>query len=67
LRLAGERAAARLSDAGRISDATPAIVLEQFGSFEELDEVPSERVLELDTSGGPEEQVAELARAIDAH
>jgi aminoglycoside phosphotransferase family enzyme/predicted kinase len=66
LELARARAAARLDDPGRISDATPAIVSEQFCSFEELDEVRAERVLELDTSGGLEEQVAAIARAIDA-
>ena len=38
LELALERAARRLSDPGRMSDATPQITEEQFRSFEELDE-----------------------------
>ena len=43
LELALERAARRLGDPRRVSDATPQIAEEQFRSFEELDEHPRAR------------------------
>ena len=44
LELALERAARRLRDPQRTSDATPQIAEEQFRAFEELDERPDRAV-----------------------
>jgi len=63
--LARERAARRLRDPRRVSDATPQIAEEQFCAFEELDELPAGSVLRLDTAQSVEAQVAEVARAAD--
>jgi uncharacterized protein len=65
LELLRERAAARLGDPQRVSDATPTIAEAQFHGFEEFDERSEGEVLRLDTSGEIDEQVAALARAVD--
>jgi uncharacterized protein len=65
LALALERAARRMHDPQRISDATPRIAEEQFRAFEELDELPEGSVLRLDTARPLDAQVAEIARAVD--
>ena len=65
LELALERAAQRLSDPRRMSDATPQIAEEQFRSFEELDERADGSLLRLDTTQEVGAQVAEVARAVD--
>jgi aminoglycoside phosphotransferase family enzyme/predicted kinase len=65
LELALRRAARRMHDPGRISDATPRIVEEQFRSFEELDERSDGDVLRLDTTEPLDMQLAALARAVD--
>lgn len=54
-----------MRDAGRVSDATPEIVAEQYRSFEALHELPCGSVLELDTERPLDEQVAEVTRAVD--
>jgi hypothetical protein len=66
LELVLERAAQRLRDPGRVSDATPQIVEEQLRDFEEFDESSEGSVLRLDTTKSLEMQVAEVARTIDA-
>jgi len=65
LAVALERAAQRMHDPGRVSDATPEIVQEQFSSFEELDELPAGSVLRLDSSQTIHAQVADVASAVD--
>jgi predicted kinase len=65
LELALERAARRLHDPRRVSDATPQIAEEQFRAFEELEESSDGSVLRLDTAGAVSAQVAEVARAVD--
>ncbi len=65
LELALERAARRMRDARHTSDATPDIAEEQFRAFEELDELPADSVLRLDTAQALEDQAAEVARAVD--
>jgi predicted kinase len=65
LGLALERAAQRLSDPRRMSDATPQITEQQFRSFEELDERTDGSLLRLDTTRELGAQVAEVARAVD--
>jgi uncharacterized protein len=65
LELIVERAAERLHDPRRVSDATPRIAEEQFRMFEELDELPSRDVLRLDTTQALDAQLAEVARAVD--
>jgi hypothetical protein len=65
LGLALERAARRLHDPQRISDATPQIAEEQFHAFEELDELSDNSVLRLDTDQALDAQVAEVTRAVD--
>jgi aminoglycoside phosphotransferase family enzyme/predicted kinase len=65
LELARERAARRLHDPQRVSDATPQIAEEQFWAFAELDELPADSVLRLDTAQSLDAQVAEIARAAD--
>ena len=65
LELALERAARRLGDPRRVSDATPQIAEEQFRSFEELDEHSEGTVLRLDTAQVLDAQIAEIARAVD--
>jgi aminoglycoside phosphotransferase family enzyme/predicted kinase len=65
LELALERAARRLGDPRRVSDATPQIAEEQFRSFEELDEHSEGAVLRLETAQVLDVQIAEIARAVD--
>jgi aminoglycoside phosphotransferase family enzyme/predicted kinase len=65
LELLRERAAARLSDPQRVSDATPAIAEAQFEAFEEFDPRSDGEVLRLDTSGDLDGQLAEIAHAVD--
>ena len=65
LELALERAARRLHDPQRVSDATPQIAEQQFRAFEELDELPERGVLRLDTAQSVDWQVAEIAGAVD--
>lgn len=66
LELAVARAARRMGDAARVSDATPEVVAEQYRSFEALDELPAGSVLELDTTRSLAAQVAEVTRAVDS-
>jgi uncharacterized protein len=65
LELTLERAAQRLRDRRRVSDATPRIAEQQFRSFEELDEPSEGSVLRLDTTQALDAQVAAIARALD--
>lgn len=65
LELALQRAARRLSDPRRVSDATPEIAEAQFRDFEDFDERSEGAVLTLDTSQPLDGQVAEVARAAD--
>jgi aminoglycoside phosphotransferase family enzyme/predicted kinase len=65
LGLALQRAARRLHDPQRVSDATPQIAEEQFHAFEELDELPNNSVLRLDTAQTLDTQIAEVTRAVD--
>ncbi len=65
LGLALERAARRMRDAGRVSDATPEIVAEQHRSFEELDELDPATLLELDAARPLDAQVAAVSGAVD--
>jgi uncharacterized protein len=60
-----ERATRRLSDAGRLSDATPEIAAEQFHTFEPLDELAPGMILEVDTERPLHTQVAQVTRAMD--
>ena len=66
LELALERAAKRLGDPQRVSDATPQIAEAQFCAFEEFDEPSDGKVLMLDTAQALDGQVSEIARALDA-
>ncbi len=65
LEVALERAARRLHDGGRVSDATPEIAAEQFRSFQPFVELPAGSVLELATEQSLDAQVAEITRAVD--
>jgi uncharacterized protein len=65
LELLRARAARRLTDPRRVSDATPAIAEAQFHRFEEFDERCEGETLRLDTTGPPGAQLAEIARAVD--
>ena len=65
LELALERAARRLHDPRRVSDATPQIAEEQFRGFEEFDELSDGSVLKVDTAQALDAQVAEIASAVD--
>ncbi len=65
LELALERAARRLGDPRRVSDADPRIAAEQFHNFDELDERPGAAVLRLDTAQALGTQIAQIARAVD--
>jgi uncharacterized protein len=66
LELALRRAEQRMGEPQRISDATPRIAVEQFHTFEELDERTDGTVLTLDTAQALDVQIAEIARAVDA-
>ena len=65
LELSLERAARRLRDPQRVSDATPRIAEEQFGSFEDFDELSEGTALRLDTAQVLDAQIAEIARTVD--
>ncbi len=65
LELAVQRAARRMRDPQRSSDATPQIAAEQSRAFEELDELPPRSLLRLDATQTLGTQVAALARAVD--
>ncbi len=65
LELSLERAARRLGDPQRVSDATPQIAEEQFGSFEDFDELTEGTALRLDAAQGLDGQIADIARALD--
>jgi aminoglycoside phosphotransferase family enzyme/predicted kinase len=65
LELTLERAARRLHDPQRVSDATPQIAEQQFRAFEELDELSDDSVLRLDTAQSMDAQIAAVARAVD--
>ncbi|MGH2911270.1 MAG: AAA family ATPase [Solirubrobacteraceae bacterium] len=65
LQTALDRASARMRSPGRISDATPQIVAEQFPLFQALGKIPAGSVFELDTEQDLDAQVAELASAVD--
>ncbi len=65
LEAALRRAAERLHDPQRISDATPQIAEEQFHAFEEIDELPEGSVLRLDTAQTLDTQIAEVTHAVD--
>lgn len=65
LELVLSRAARRLRDPRRISDATPQIAEQQFRAFEELDERRDGSVLRLDTAQAVDAQAAEVTRAVD--
>ncbi|HEX5308993.1 MAG TPA: AAA family ATPase [Solirubrobacteraceae bacterium] len=59
------RAAARMRNTDRISDATPEVVAAQFHRFEELEELPAASVLGLDGEQRTDAQVLEVVRAVD--
>ena len=65
LQVALERAARRMHDPDRISDADPQIVAQQYRSFQPLEELPPGSVIELDTTHPLDTQVDELTRALD--
>lgn len=65
LEVALERAARRMHDPDRISDADPQIVAQQYRSFQPLEELPPGSVIELDTTHPLDTQVDELTRALD--
>jgi aminoglycoside phosphotransferase family enzyme/predicted kinase len=65
LEVALERAARRMREPERVSDATPRIAEEQFRAFEELNERLDGASLRLDTTRDLDAQVAEVARAVD--
>lgn len=65
LEVALRRAAARTHDPLRVSDADPQIVAEQYRSFQALEELPPEDVLELDTQPPLDVQVGRVTHALD--
>jgi aminoglycoside phosphotransferase family enzyme/predicted kinase len=65
LDVAMRRAARRMEETGRVSDATPELVAELYRSFEPLEELPADSVLTLSTELALDSQVAEVARAVD--
>jgi len=65
LELVRVRAARRLGDPRRVSDATPQIAEQQFHTFEELDEHSEGTVLRLDTTEVLDAQIVGIARAVD--
>jgi predicted kinase len=60
-----QRAAARLADPGRTSDATPAIAVAQLSAFEPLDEVPAYAHIAVRTDRDPERVVDEIGDRLD--
>lgn len=65
LEAALERAARRLSDPERVSDATPDIVRAHYAEFEDLREQPGAALLRVDALGALDAQVADVALALD--
>lgn len=65
LEIALERAARRLQDPERVSDATPQVVEAQYSEFEEFDAQPDGSLLRLDTVQLLDQQIAEVTRAVD--
>jgi thymidylate kinase len=65
LDVALERAAKRLKDPKRVSDATPETVRAQHATSEEFDERSEARLLRLDATRPLDQQVASIARAVD--
>ncbi len=65
LAVALQRAARRLREPGRVSDATPAIVEQHYRDFEEPGPGEADVTLRLDTTAPGDAQLAELARAAD--
>ncbi|HYM55029.1 MAG TPA: AAA family ATPase [Solirubrobacteraceae bacterium] len=65
LEVALERAARRMGDPDRASDATPEIVAEQYRSFQALEELRPGSVIALDAEQPLDVQVAEVTRAVD--
>jgi uncharacterized protein len=65
LEIALQRARRRLSDSGRVSDATPEIVAAQFCSFEALDELPRGELIDVSTLQSLNAQIAQLTGAVD--
>jgi len=65
LEVALQRAAQRSHDAKRVSDASPAIVAEQYRSFQPLEELPLKDVLGLDTQLALDVQASKVTRAMD--
>ncbi len=63
--LAARRAAERMSDAGRTSDATPEVAAALRGGFEPLSEIEPRHVLRLDASMPLSRQAQEVAAALD--
>ena len=65
LEVALQRAARREHDPARVSDAGAQIVAEQYRSFQPLEELPQEDVLELDTLAPLDTQALTVTRALD--
>jgi uncharacterized protein len=65
LEVALARAAQRVHDPRRISDASPEIVAEQYRSFQALEELAPDNVLVLDTQLALDAQAARITRAMD--
>jgi aminoglycoside phosphotransferase family enzyme/predicted kinase len=65
LATAMRRARARMSEPGRVSDATPAIVEAQYGELRPPSELPAELRLELDCEAPLERQANEVTLALD--
>ena len=65
LQVALERAARRMSDPERVSDATPEIVRAHYSEFAALREQPGTQVVSVDTLGPVDLQVAEVTLALD--
>ena len=59
------RATARMHSEDRVSDATPEVAAAQFDRFEELDELPTASVLQLDGQQSTDGLVLEVLRAAD--
>jgi aminoglycoside phosphotransferase family enzyme/predicted kinase len=65
LGVALRRAAQRLGDPHRVSDASPEIVAEQYHSFQPLEELPPNNVFELNTQLPLDTQAFRVTRAVD--
>jgi predicted kinase len=65
LGVALRRAAQRLDDPHRVSDASPEIVAEQYHSFQPLEELPPNNVFELNTQLPLDTQAFRVTRAVD--